>query len=97
MALDGPGRVNGVPITAEEEEELRALSARPDIYEAVAKSIAPSIYGSLGGCVYKALQPQGIYVPSIPSYSGTLVCQRVPVSQKCPLQGEVMKVFSDYT
>jgi len=50
QAADGPGRVNGVPVTAEEEEELRALAARPDIYEAVAKSIAPSIYGSLGGC-----------------------------------------------
>ena len=48
MASDGPGRVNGVPITAEEEEEFRALAARPDIYEAVAKSIAPSIYGSIG-------------------------------------------------
>ena len=50
QASDGPGRVNGVPVTAEQEEELRALASRPDIYDAVAKSIAPSIYGSLGGC-----------------------------------------------
>ena len=48
MASDGPGRVNGIPVTPEEEEELRALAVRPDIYEAVAKSIAPSIYGSMG-------------------------------------------------
>lgn len=51
MASDGPGRVNGIPVTPAEEEELRALSARPDIYDAVAKSIAPSIFGSIGGCM----------------------------------------------
>ena len=48
MASDGPGRVSGIRLTSDEEEELRTLAARPDIYEAVAKSIAPSIYGSTG-------------------------------------------------
>lgn len=45
---EGPGRASGVPLTPSEEEELRQLASRPDIYETVAKSIAPSIYGSLG-------------------------------------------------
>lgn len=48
IASDGPGRVGGAPLTPAEEEEFRALAARPDIYEAIAKSIAPSIYGSTG-------------------------------------------------
>ena len=45
---EGPGRASGVPLTPSEEEELRQLASRPDIYETIAKSIAPSIYGSLG-------------------------------------------------
>ncbi len=48
MASDGPGRINGAPLTPAEEEEFRLLAARPDIYEAISKSIAPSIYGSMG-------------------------------------------------
>ena len=48
----GPGRASGAPLTPAEEEELRQLAARPDIYETVAKSIAPSIYGSLGRFVW---------------------------------------------
>ncbi len=44
----GPGRAGGAPLTPVEEEELRQLAARPDIYDTIAKSIAPSIYGSLG-------------------------------------------------
>ena len=47
----GPGRASGAPLTPAEEEELRQLAARPDVYETVAKSIAPSIYGSLGRSV----------------------------------------------
>ena len=31
--------------TREEEETMRELSQRPDIYDLIAKSIAPSIYG----------------------------------------------------
>jgi len=34
-------------ISPSEEEELRRLAASPNIYETIAKSIAPSIYGSL--------------------------------------------------
>lgn len=48
MASDGPGRVNSVPLTPTEEEELRRLAARPDVYEVIAGSIAPSIFGSTG-------------------------------------------------
>ena len=33
-------------MTPQEEEELRRLAAMPNIYETIAKSIAPSIYGS---------------------------------------------------
>ena len=35
------------PFTPQEEEEFRQLSASPDIYDIVAKSIAPSIFGSI--------------------------------------------------
>ncbi len=45
---EGPGRSSGVPITQAEEEEFRRLSANPNVYELMAKSIAPSIYGSIG-------------------------------------------------
>ena len=34
---DGPGRASGKPLTSEEEEELRRLTSRPDIYEVVAR------------------------------------------------------------
>ena len=34
-------------ISPSEEEDLRRLAATPNIYETLAKSIAPSIYGSL--------------------------------------------------
>ena len=47
---EGPGRASSVPLTPGEEEELRRLAGRPDIYETIAKSIAPSIYGSIGKC-----------------------------------------------
>lgn len=33
-------------VTPQEEEELRRLAAMPNVYETIAKSIAPSIYGS---------------------------------------------------
>ncbi|XP_078496637.1 DNA replication licensing factor MCM5 [Lissotriton helveticus] len=43
---DGTGRSAVGAVTPQEEEEFRRLSSRPDIYETVAKSIAPSIFGS---------------------------------------------------
>ena len=45
---EGPGRNSGVPITSEDEEEFRRLAANPDVYDLISKSIAPSIYGSIG-------------------------------------------------
>ena len=42
----GPGRSLGVSYTAEDEEKIRRLASSPDIYERIAKSIAPSIFGS---------------------------------------------------
>lgn len=33
-------------VTPQEEEELRALAASPSVYESIARSLAPSIYGS---------------------------------------------------
>jgi DNA replication licensing factor MCM5 len=44
---DGAGRASGQPLTSEEEEEFRRLASRPDIYKVIARSISPSIYGSL--------------------------------------------------
>ena len=52
MDTQGAGRTGPTTLTAQEEEELRQLSARPDIYDLVAKSIAPSIFGS-GGMLYR--------------------------------------------
>ena len=42
----GAGRSTGIPLNSLEEEEFRRFAARPDAYETIAKSIAPSIYGS---------------------------------------------------
>ncbi|XP_026734655.1 DNA replication licensing factor Mcm5 [Trichoplusia ni] len=35
------------PFTAEEEEQFRRLAASPDIYDRIAKSIAPSVFGAI--------------------------------------------------
>ncbi|CAG9789201.1 unnamed protein product [Diatraea saccharalis] len=35
------------PFTTEEEEQFRRLAASPDIYERIAKSIAPSVFGAV--------------------------------------------------
>ena len=43
---DGPGRSAGGAFSSEDEKEFRQVAGRPDIYEVIAKSIAPSIYGS---------------------------------------------------
>ena len=43
----GPGRSSGnIQVTPEEEEEFLRLASRPDIFEVISRSIAPSIYGS---------------------------------------------------
>lgn len=41
-----PGRGATGSVSPQEEEELRALSATPNIYDSLARSVAPSIYGS---------------------------------------------------
>merc|ERR1711962_934450 len=49
LALDteGAGRAAGnTVVTTEEEESFRMLAQKPDVYETIAKSIAPSIFGS---------------------------------------------------
>ncbi len=42
----GPGRNSGTFFSAADEEQFRNLARQPNIYERIAKSIAPSIYGS---------------------------------------------------
>ncbi|XP_030815776.1 DNA replication licensing factor MCM5 [Camarhynchus parvulus] len=44
--MEGSGHSFSGSVTPQEEEELRRLAAMPNIYETIAKSIAPSIYGS---------------------------------------------------
>lgn len=43
----GPGRSTGVATTPAEEDRFRHLASSPNVYEQIAKSIAPSIFGSL--------------------------------------------------
>ncbi|PIK62801.1 putative DNA replication licensing factor mcm5 [Apostichopus japonicus] len=44
---EGQGRSTFAPVTPQEEEEFRRVAADPNVYETIAKSIAPSIYGSI--------------------------------------------------
>lgn len=44
---EGTGRSAENSIRPEEEEEFRNLANNPNVYEIIAKSIAPSIYGGL--------------------------------------------------
>ncbi|XP_003387600.1 PREDICTED: DNA replication licensing factor mcm5-A-like [Amphimedon queenslandica] len=44
---DGLGRSSLETLRPEEQEEMRQLAGRPDVYDIIAKSIAPSIYGGL--------------------------------------------------
>ena len=47
VETEGMGRTSkDVRFTAQEEDEFRRLAARPDVYDVIAKSIAPSIFGS---------------------------------------------------
>ncbi|KAF7666374.1 hypothetical protein LDENG_00109500 [Lucifuga dentata] len=43
---EGAGRGATGSVTPQQEEELRALAASPDVYASLARSLAPSIYGS---------------------------------------------------
>jgi len=42
----------GTQFTPEQEEEFEQMARTDGLYERFSKSIAPSIYGSLGGCLY---------------------------------------------
>ena len=43
----GPGRSSGnIMFTAEDEEEYLRLASRPDVFDVISRSIAPSIFGS---------------------------------------------------
>uniref|UniRef100_A0A3Q2Z6F5 DNA replication licensing factor MCM5 n=1 Tax=Hippocampus comes TaxID=109280 RepID=A0A3Q2Z6F5_HIPCM len=43
---EGAGRGATGSVSPQEEEELRTLAASPDVYTSLARSVAPSIYGS---------------------------------------------------
>eukprot|EP00118_Oscarella_pearsei_P026954 m.310596 g.310596 ORF g.310596 m.310596 type:complete len:737 (+) comp52950_c0_seq1:92-2302(+) len=45
VETEGAGRTREAPFTPHEETEFRRLAADPNIYETLANSIAPSIYG----------------------------------------------------
>ncbi|XP_012275934.1 DNA replication licensing factor Mcm5 [Orussus abietinus] len=49
ISIDGQNTGSGMnpPVTTEEEDMFRQLGADPDIYNRIAKSIAPSIFGAL--------------------------------------------------
>lgn len=48
VKVDTEGSGRSVPtLTATEEDDFRRLASSPNIYETLAKSIAPSIYGSI--------------------------------------------------
>ncbi len=46
-ASAGVGRAAAGDFTEAEEEEFRRLASQTDIYDVLAKSIAPSIFGSI--------------------------------------------------
>lgn len=46
MGFFFPGRGATGSVSPQEEEELRALAATPNVYASLARSLAPSIYGS---------------------------------------------------
>ncbi|MFH4974638.1 hypothetical protein AB6A40_001347 [Gnathostoma spinigerum] len=46
VQIAGPGRADQSIFTPEEERKFRELSKKPNAYEVISKSIAPSIYGS---------------------------------------------------
>ncbi|KAK5974446.1 DNA replication licensing factor mcm-5 [Trichostrongylus colubriformis] len=47
VEVGGPGRAEFKQFTPEEERNFKELAQRSDVYELIAKSIAPSIYGSV--------------------------------------------------
>ncbi|XP_041351942.1 DNA replication licensing factor mcm5-like [Gigantopelta aegis] len=47
MDSHGAGRTSAAPLTPVEEEDLIRLAKTPNLYDTIAKSIAPSIFGSI--------------------------------------------------
>ncbi|XP_015119756.1 DNA replication licensing factor Mcm5 [Diachasma alloeum] len=49
ISVDGDDNGSGThpPLTNEDEDAFRRLAAQPDVYDKIAKSIAPSIFGAL--------------------------------------------------
>lgn len=45
VETEGPGRAGSIPYTPDDEQIFRHLASSPNIYERIANSIAPSIYG----------------------------------------------------
>ena len=43
----GPGRSTGLAISPAEEDQFRHLAGSPNVYDTIANSIAPSIFGGL--------------------------------------------------
>ena len=48
IRVETESRAANSPVTPEDEEKFRQFANRPDCYEVIARSIAPSIYGSIG-------------------------------------------------
>ena len=48
IRVESESRAVNTPVTPEDEEKFRQFAARPDCYEVIARSIAPSIFGSIG-------------------------------------------------
>lgn len=46
VETEGPGRAGNIPYTADDEQLFRHLASSPNIFERIANSIAPSIFGS---------------------------------------------------
>ena len=56
-AASGGANPFGVQFTPEEEEEFSQMARSENFYERFAKSVAPSIYGSLGESLSRFLFP----------------------------------------
>jgi hypothetical protein len=63
-STSGTGGLNpfGVQFTPEEEEEFNAMARSEGLYERFAKSVAPSIFGSLGTFCLSTLYTPGSHI-----------------------------------
>lgn len=57
-----------LPFSADEEEQFRRLAAAPDVYDRIAKSIAPSVFGAVDmKKAIAALLFGGVYILLLPT------------------------------